>query len=89
MHIKISADDLETNLSVILSRIRERGEQFVIERDGEEVAMLAPMPASTGITLRELVDRVGDLALPGDGFADDLEVIQASQPPADMPQWPN
>jgi hypothetical protein len=32
-----------------------------------------------GITLREVVARLGPLQMPGDGFADDLEAIQESQ----------
>lgn len=78
MDTKISATDLEAGLADVLERVRTRGERFFIERDGEVVAVLAP-PPRMGITIEELIARVGDLKMPGDGFADDLEEIQSTQ----------
>ena len=43
-----------------------------------------------GITVNELIARVGDLKTPDDGFADNLEAIQAEQPPMTAtPEWPD
>lgn len=42
-----------------------------------------------GITVSELIARVGDLKVPDDGYADNLEGVQASQPLAEMPEWPD
>ncbi|MDO8635787.1 MAG: hypothetical protein Q7R34_06010, partial [Dehalococcoidia bacterium] len=53
---------------------------FLIERNGEPVATLSPAAPMAAISLGELLARLGDLSLPGEGFADDLEIIQASQP---------
>ena len=89
MERTITATELARNLSDILSRIRYRGESFVVERNGEPVASLGPIGAPLGISARELIARLGDLALPGDGFADDLEAIQAAQPPAEAAAWPS
>ena len=88
METKLSPVDLANDLSDILERVRGRGERFAIERDGETVAVLAP-PPRMGITIEELIARVGDLKMPGDGFADDLEEIQASQGIATSPEWPD
>jgi antitoxin (DNA-binding transcriptional repressor) of toxin-antitoxin stability system len=88
METKITATELAKNLSDILNRIRYRGERFVVERNGEPVASLAPISAPPGITVQEFLDRLGHLELPGDGFADDLEAIQAAQPKAEFPEWP-
>lgn len=85
----LTATELAKNLSDILNRIRYRGESFVVERNGEPVASLGPISAPPGISARELIARLGDLALPGDGFADDLEAIQAAQPLAEAPAWPS
>ena len=41
------------------------------------------------ITLGALLSRLGDLSPPGDGFADDLEEIQLSQPRLEVPKWPS
>jgi antitoxin (DNA-binding transcriptional repressor) of toxin-antitoxin stability system len=83
---RISATELARGLSNILNRVRRSGERFVIERNGETVAVLGP-PAR-GIHVDEFAERVGDLELPGDGFADDLEAIQAAQPRETLPAWP-
>ena len=89
MENKITATDLARSLSDVLNRIRYGGEQFIIERNGEPVATLAPAKAVAGITLREVAARLGDLSLPGEGFAEDLEAVQSSQPLAGVPPWPN
>jgi antitoxin (DNA-binding transcriptional repressor) of toxin-antitoxin stability system len=89
METKITSTQLAKRLSDILNRVRYRGEQFVVERNGEPIALLGPARAPSSITLRELAARLADLDLPGDGFADDLESIQAAQSKAGFPEWPN
>lgn len=42
-----------------------------------------------GITIEELIAAVGNLELPGGGFADALEAVQAAQPLTEMPDWPD
>lgn len=42
-----------------------------------------------GITASELLANVGNLEMPGDGFADDLEAVLAEQGLAEMPDWPD
>lgn len=87
MESTISATYLAKHLSDVLDRIRERGDEFIVERDGETIARLGPT-VRRGITARELVRRMGDLRMPGDGFADDLEAIHAEQGVQEMPDWP-
>ncbi len=89
METKISATDLARSLSDVLSRVRYRRETFLIERNGEAVATITPAQPTSGITLRDVVARLGPLAMPGDGFADDLEAVQSSQPRAVAPLWPS
>ena len=84
----LTVTDLVTSLTDILDRVRD-GERFLIERDGEVVATIAPPSRLPGITERELAARLGDLMPPGDGFGDDLEAIQAAQPPASAPERPD
>ncbi len=87
METKITATELSRTLSDILSRVRYRGERFLIERNGEPVATLSPATPMSTISMGELLERLGDLSLPGEGFADDLETIQASQPREGSPIW--
>lgn len=42
-----------------------------------------------GITVSELIARMGDLKMPDGGFADNLEAVQAEQGLAEMPEWPD
>lgn len=86
--------DLAGALATILARVR-RGERFEIEWGGRVVAVLAPpgppapTEAPTGITGRELAARLGDLRMPGDGFADDGEAARAGLLPVRPPEWPD
>ncbi|HEY7062107.1 MAG TPA: CHAT domain-containing protein [Chloroflexota bacterium] len=84
MASRITVADLSEHLSDVLRRVRDRGEEFVVEQDGESIATLAPSVLEQGPTLRELAARLGDLRLPGDDFGADLATIQASQPRADL-----
>jgi antitoxin (DNA-binding transcriptional repressor) of toxin-antitoxin stability system len=85
----ITATELAEHLSEILSRVRDRGERFLVERDGETVATIGPVSPARITTWGEVVARLGDLEPPGEGFADDFEAIQASQPPAEIREWPD
>ncbi len=89
METKITAAELAKGLGEILDRVRNQGETFVIERDGKPVATLAPAAPGPGIPLAKLIERLGDLPLPDEGFADDLESLQASQTCESPPAWPS
>jgi tRNA(fMet)-specific endonuclease VapC len=68
----------------VLNRVRYRGERFVVERNGEPIATLEATAAPRDRMLREAVALLRDVPRPDDGFADDLEWVQAHQPP--MPE---
>ena len=88
MQQKITATELARSLSDVLSRVHYKGESFVIERNGELVATLEPPDTKPPITVGELFSRLREKHGPLEGFADDLEAVQASQekigPP---PEW--
>jgi antitoxin (DNA-binding transcriptional repressor) of toxin-antitoxin stability system len=86
---RLTVANLETSLTEVLERVH-RGEEFAIERDGEVIASLGPPNIKPTITWGEFVAIYNDLPRPDPGFADDLERIQAEQPPmADPPEWPD
>jgi prevent-host-death family protein len=90
METTITATELSKRLSDVLNRVKYRGERFIIQRNGETIATLVPASAKPGITVEELVARIGNLSMPGDGFADDLEAIHAEgefDSSAMEPQW--
>lgn len=89
MTTTITATQLSKNLADVLNRVRYRGERFTVARNGEPIATLGPSEAPKGITLRELAARIGDLPLPDEGFADDVEAMRASLASAGPPAWPS
>lgn len=87
METKITATELARSLSDVLSRVRYRRERFLIERNGEPVATLAPAAPPSRATLQKLVDLMARASPVDDDFADDLERIQLSQPLVGPPRW--
>ncbi|HET7092683.1 MAG TPA: hypothetical protein VFI22_04370, partial [Thermomicrobiales bacterium] len=88
METTITATELAKRLSDVLNRVKYRGERFVVQRNGETIATIAPANDRPATTARELIARVGDLPFPGEGFGDDVEAAQAAQELEDMPEWP-
>jgi antitoxin (DNA-binding transcriptional repressor) of toxin-antitoxin stability system len=88
MTTRITSTELARNLSDILNRARYKGEQFIIERNGETVATLGP--AIKPITWREFVEWWANNR-PDDKFADDHEAIngEMNQPLPEPPEWPS
>lgn len=89
METTITVSDLATDLADVLDRVRDRGERFVVEREGRPVATISPARVPAGASLGEVLAEIGDRFPVGDGFADDLEAIQANQGRAEMPEWPD
>ncbi len=89
MNTTITATDLGKNLSDVLNRVRYRGERFMVARNGEPVAIIGPAAVPTRITLRELAAQIGDLPLPDEGFADDIDTMRRSLAPEEPPAWPS
>lgn len=85
METTISVEELAERLTDLLDRVQARGKRVVIERDGKAVAVLSPPQPKRGITGAELMASIGHLRMPGEGFADDLEAVQAAQRPAAPP----
>jgi prevent-host-death family protein len=89
MEKTITATELARSLSDVLNRVHYRNERFIIQRNGESIAALVPAGPQRGVMLHDALRALGELKMPGDGFADDLEEIQANQPLAEFPEWPS
>jgi antitoxin (DNA-binding transcriptional repressor) of toxin-antitoxin stability system len=82
MAARITATELARGLGDVLRKVRYRGEVFVIERNGEAVARLGPVPSGTTPFLREGLLAWRTAGMPDAAFADDLERIgSADRPP--------
>ncbi len=84
MENRISATDLARRLGDVLGRIRYRGDSFVIERNGDPVARIVPVPGKSLTTVRQALAAWRAAGRPDPAFAADLERIDtADTSPAD------
>lgn len=89
METTITANELSERLTDVLNRVKNKRERFVVQLDGETIATIAPAKPDLSVTLDDIIARAGDRYVPGDGFSDDLEAIQANQDLAEFPEWPD
>jgi prevent-host-death family protein len=89
METMITATELSKRLSDVLNRVKYRGERFVVQKNGESVATIIPVGDAPGITVKELIEKIGDLPPIGSGFADDLESAQRDQGLVEVREWPD
>jgi antitoxin (DNA-binding transcriptional repressor) of toxin-antitoxin stability system len=75
METTISATELARKLGDVLGRIRYRGESFVIERNGEPIARIAPLAARTAGSVLEGLRAWREAAPHDPTLADDLELV--------------
>lgn len=88
MRETVTATRAARQFSKLLNRVRYQGESFVITRGGEEVARLAPPAApEPAVTLRSLLERLRQVPPPDEGFAREVEAIQADQPSLPSDPW--
>lgn len=66
METSITEVELAENLAQVIDRVR-RGEQFVIFRDGEAVAVLGPSHPKLSTTVKEVAERLKNIASPEEG----------------------
>lgn len=84
MELRISATEFARKLGDVLGKVRFRRDSFVIERNGEPVARLSPLPTTGETSLSEALGAWCEAATTDPAFADDLERVNASdRPPRD------
>jgi antitoxin (DNA-binding transcriptional repressor) of toxin-antitoxin stability system len=86
MESRISATRAARTFSDLLSRVRYRGETFVIERGGEPVGRLVPATPPP-CTLAQLAQLLRELPAPDPGYWETLESITAHQPALPKSPW--
>jgi prevent-host-death family protein len=82
---RISATELARRLGDVLGRVRYRGDSFVVERNGDSVARLVPVPEASVTSLQEALSAWRSAGEPEVGFADDLERVGAADRPPEDP----
>jgi antitoxin (DNA-binding transcriptional repressor) of toxin-antitoxin stability system len=87
MSQKVTATEAARNFSEILNRVRYGRETFVIVRGGEAVGQLSPIESGQAPTVQDLIETLKSTERPDEQFAQDLEEIQAGQPPMGGSPW--
>lgn len=82
---RVSPEELVRRLSEILASVRERGDSFIVERNGDPVARIVPIAEKPGASLREVLVAWRAAGAPEAEFADDLEKIGMADRPPDNP----
>ena len=85
MEHRISATELARRLGDVLGRVRYRGDSFLVERNGDAVARLTPLPEGSPTSLREALAVWRAAGEPEPAFADDLERVGAADRPPEDP----
>lgn len=85
MEYRISATELARSVGDVLGRVRYRGDSFLVDRNGEAVARIAPVPGAGLGTVSDLARAWRSAGQPEPAFADDLEHIGAEDEPVEAP----
>src|SRR5262245_29330873 len=79
MKTPISATQAACSFSDLLNHVRECGEEFLIERDGEPIGILSPVKPPTH-TVADLVALLRSLPTPDPAFWDEVEAATRQYP---------
>ena len=85
MDRRISASLLARRLADILSRVRYRGETFVVERHSVPIARIGPAEGAPRASLAEAARAWMETTGSDRSFADDLERVNAADRPPRNP----
>lgn len=88
----ITESELAASLSDVLRHVQNEKESYVVEHQGRPVVVIGPAtgePKVPRVSLQEVAEKLKGVEMPGDGFADDLEEIQASQQKVEVRDWPS
>ena len=85
---RISATDLQRRLSEIMNRVQFRGEEFLVERNGDVIGRFGPSGPPKARTAGELIAAIRAAPRPAPEFAAHVEDIIREQPLIqEPPDW--
>jgi antitoxin (DNA-binding transcriptional repressor) of toxin-antitoxin stability system len=76
---RVSATDAVRTFSDLLNRIRYRGEEFVVERDGEPICRMTAAAPPRRLTLKDLASLLREVPSPDAGYASDVRDVVRKQ----------
>lgn len=72
---RISATELSRTLGDVLGRVRYRHDAFLVERNGDPIAAIVPIPEASLTSAREALTAWREEGSREPAFADDLELV--------------
>jgi prevent-host-death family protein len=87
MTTHVSATEAVRTFSELLSRIRYRGEEFVVVRAGEPVCRMTPAAPAKRLSLRDLASLLREIPKPDAAFAADVRRASRTQGRAPRSPW--
>jgi hypothetical protein len=88
----ISESELAASLTHVLRHVQNEKERYVVEHQGKPMVVIGPAvgePKVPRVSLQEVAEKLKGIEMPGGGFADDLEEIQANQQNVELRNWPS
>ena len=85
MEYRISATELARKLGEVLAKVRYRGDSFLVERNGDPVARVIPLPEASPASVREALAAWRSSGERDPEFADVLERVGEEDRPPELP----
>lgn len=86
MESRISDTEAARSFSELLNRVRDGGEEFIVERGGQPICSIVPAGPAP-VTLSDFFPILREAPKPDPGYWDDLEDILKNQPPLPESRW--
>ena len=86
MESRISDTEAARSFSELLSRVRDGGEEFIVERGGQPICRIVPA-RPVRCTVADFVRFLREGPKPDPGFYDDVMDILRNQPPVPESPW--
>ena len=87
MATRISATRAARSFSDVLSRVRYRGEEFIVEKGGEPIGRIVPIRAGSRSTGAELARVLSPLPRVDAGFERDIKRVVRRQGKVPKSRW--
>lgn len=84
---RISSTELSKHLSSVLSRVRDRNETVIVERNGKPLCQVAPIEERREFTIADMVKLLQSLPPAGKEWADAVAEHVANQETYKAPKW--
>ena len=84
---RINISEATTKFADFAERVKASGDEFVVERDGQELCRISPAAAGAPFTIRDMVELLRSIEPPDPGYFDDVEDVVRKQPVTPPSPW--